>query len=585
MPRIAEDSVREILDVADLVELVRSRTALTKRGGRWVGRCPFHDERTPSFGLIPPENRYYYCHGCGAKGTAVDWMMSKEGAGSYPEALEGLAERFGVTPRYEQSTPEEDARRRSDARRLDLLSRAAAFYGEYLWRAPEAEPARRYLSERGFDEALVRDFGIGFAPSSGRTMAQKAAAQGFAPAELVAAGLGRERRGRVEDFFVNRVTFPIADGRGRVMGFGARTLDPNQRAKYVNSPEGPRFQKRRLLFALHRARPTAARAGNVVVVEGYTDVLAFAKAGIDNVVACMGTSLTSDQVRELKRSSERISLCFDGDAAGRKAAWRSAEAAGEHIMSLDTLALGPGEDPGDMARGDEGVAALRRIYEDRTPLVTSLIGTRARDAGESPSARQQAMDGIAGLLRGVPDSVEKDEGVRLAAGLLRLSPHMEERLQAASRFGREAAPVPATVPGDEPAAPLDAETRRERGLLVRALAWADDAPPVLADVAEGVFADPAHREAFALIRDRTPTDAWPEHLSDLALALRIEGAGLPSDLAPEARVAELREASMRAQIPALERRAARLRAEGDERGRLATLDLMRRLRGALRGAE
>ena len=116
MPRIAEESVREVLDVADLVELVRSRTALTKRGGRWVGRCPFHEERTPSFGLIPPENRYYYCHGCGAKGTAIDWMMSKEGAGTYPEALEGLAERFGVTLRYEQSTPEEDARRRSDAR-------------------------------------------------------------------------------------------------------------------------------------------------------------------------------------------------------------------------------------------------------------------------------------------------------------------------------------------------------------------------------------------------------------------------------------------------------------------------------------
>ena len=583
MPRIAEESVREVLDVADLVELVRSRTALTKRGGRWVGRCPFHEERTPSFGLIPPENRYYYCHGCGAKGTAIDWMMSKEGAGTYPEALEGLAERFGVTLRYEQSTPEEDARRRSDARRLDLLARAAAFYGEYLWRASEAEPARRYLHERGFDEDLVRDFGIGFAPSAGRVMAQKAAAQGFIPAELVAAGLGRERRGRVEDFFVNRVTFPIADGRGRVMGFGARTLDPAQRAKYVNSPEGPRFQKRRLLFALHRARPPAARAGNVVVVEGYTDVLAFAKAGIDNVVACMGTSLTSDQVRELKRSAERISLCFDADAAGQKAAWRSAEAAGEHIMSLDTLTLRPGQDPGDMARAGDGPEALRRIYEDRIPLVTSLIRTRARAAGESPSARQEAMDEIAGLLRGVPDSVEKDEGVRLAAGLLRLSPHMEERLQAVSRFGREAASSPA--PDHDVHAPLDAETLRERGFLVRALAWADDATAVLADVAEAVFADPGHRAAFALIRDGVPPDRWPTHLTDLALALRVEGAALPADLAPEARVAELREAAMRAQIPALERRAARLRAEGDEQGRLAPLHLMRRLRGALRGAE
>lgn len=580
MPLIAQESVREILDAADLVELIRGRTNLVKRGGRYVGRCPFHEERTPSFGLIPPENRWYYCHGCGAKGTAVDWMMAKEGAASYPEALEGLAERFGITLRYEQSTPDEEARRRRDARRLELLGRASAFYREYLWRAPEAAVARDYLASRGFDEALVRSFDIGFSPSSGTGLAERAAAQGYSRAEMLEAGLGRERGGGVVDFFVNRIMFPIADARGRVMGFGARTLDPTQRAKYVNSPESPRFQKRRLLFALHRARPVAAKAGRMVVVEGYTDVLAFAKAGHDEVVACMGTSLTDEQVREMKRVADRIVLCFDGDAAGQKAAWRSAEAAAENIMDLDALALPEGADPGDMARTADGVQALAALPERAQPLVGSLIEYRARAAGESSSAREQALNDIARLMRRVPDSVEKDEGVRMAAGALYLSPAMEARLREASGYTTTAAPhEPAPAPTLEP------ERARERQFLARAAASPQDAAEVLSDLPDEVFAEHAHRRALALLREGTPPERWPDDMQELALALRVEGASLAVDVGttPDVRRAALREAAMRVQIPALERRAAMLRERGNEQERLKVLDLTRRLRAALRG--
>ena len=148
MPLIDEGSIREVREAADLVELVRGRVTLVRRGSRWVGRCPFHEERTPSFGLIPPENRWYYCHGCGAKGDAVEWMLQKEGAATFAEAIEGLAERFGVELRYARTNPEEEARRRADARRLELLERAAQFYAEYLWRAGEARTARDYLLGR-----------------------------------------------------------------------------------------------------------------------------------------------------------------------------------------------------------------------------------------------------------------------------------------------------------------------------------------------------------------------------------------------------------------------------------------------------
>lgn len=575
MPRIEDDSVREILEAADLVELVRGRVTLQKRGARWVGRCPFHDERTPSFGLIPPENRWYYCHGCGAKGNAVDWMIQKEGAAGFPEAVEGLAERFGLVVRYENATPEEDARRRADARRLELLERASAFYAEYLWRAEEAGPAREYLLRRGFDEALVRRFAIGYAPSAGSVLADRARREGFGREELVEAGLGRVRGARVADFFTARITFPITDLRGRVMGFGARTLDPAQRAKYVNSPEGPRFQKRRLLFGLTQARQAAARAGHILVVEGYTDVLAFHLAGVPQVVACMGTSLTAEQIRELRRAAPRIRLCFDADAAGEKAAWRSAEAAGEHLMDLDAVVLPPGKDPGDMAADPALLTELNRIGHAFDTLVTFLIRVRAQRAGTSPSDREAAFREIADLLRRVPDSVEKDEGVRLATGLLQLSRPMEERLRAAAMRGGAGPSGPVTPP--VPA--LGAEGVRERRLLALAAAAPAAAAGVLADIPDEAIGEPVHREALALLRRGVAPADWPSHLQDLAISLRAGTEGVDPS------VAELREAAYRVQIPALERRAARLREMGDEEGRLRVLDLVRRLRAALRGDE
>ena len=301
MPLIDPQSVEAVRQAADLVELVRGQVQLVRRGGRWVGRCPFHEERTPSFSIIPPDNRSYYCFGCGASGDAIHWMREREGAGAFAEAVEALAERFGVPLRYERASPQEEAARAAADRRSDLLERAAGFYAAYLWGADEAAAAREYLLGRGFDQALLRRFRVGFAPSGG------IGALGPGPAGGLLARPSWSRpawRGcaaaRPQDFFQGRITFPIADARGRVQGFGARTMDPNERAKYVNSPEGPGFRKRRLLFGLHLARATAARQGWIVVAEGYTDVLALASAGVEACVACMGTSLTSEQLRALR---------------------------------------------------------------------------------------------------------------------------------------------------------------------------------------------------------------------------------------------------------------------------------------------
>jgi len=572
VPLISPDSVEQVRGAADLTELVRGRVQLVRQGGRWVGRCPFHDERTPSFGLIPPEEDRYYCFGCGASGDAIDWMQQQEGAAGFAEAIEALADRFGVALRYEEESPEDRKRRAAGERRRELLERAAAFYAEYLWRADEAAPARELLAERGFDEALVRRFGIGYAPAGGAVLARRALEQGFSGPELVDAGLARQRGSAPADFFVARVMFPISDARGRVQGFGARTLDPNERAKYVNSPETAAFQKRHLLFGLHEARAQAAKEGWIVVAEGYTDVMGLVAAGVEAAVACMGTSLTRDQLRLAARSVGEVRLCFDADAAGEGAAWRTVEAAAGVPLRLSAVPLPPGQDPGDLARTDEGRARLAEAVGTAVPLLASLIRSRASRAGGSARERDQGVEDIIQLLRRFPDSVEKDEGVRLAAGLLRLSRAMEDRLRDAARMDAEAGAPPPPPEGD-----LPQHLRLEVRFLALALAEGAGAGEQLANVAPEAFEDPDHRRAFELMVEGVAPDRWPDELGRLLIRLRVEVADSPPG------PGELREAGYRLQVPLLEQRAARLRDEGDSAELFHTLDLLRRVRDALRG--
>jgi DNA primase len=564
-------TIEAVREGSDLVELVRGRVSLVRRGGRWWGRCPFHDERTPSFSLLPPDFRRYYCHGCGATGDAIDWMREQEGAASFYEAIEALAERFGIPVRFEEESPRDAARREALERRRALLERAAAFYAEYLWRAEEAAPARDYLAGRGFSEDLVRRFRIGYAPGGGAVLAGRAIREGFPREALVDAGLARMRGGQAADFFAARIMFPIADSQGRVQGFGARTLDPKERAKYVNSPEGDHFKKRSLLFGLAEARAPAARAKHFVVAEGYTDVMGLIAAGVEPAVACMGTSLTSDQIRLLRRWAHEVRLCFDADAAGEQAAWRTVEAAAGVNIALSAVALPPGRDPGDLARDAEGRAALARAVDRSEPLVSSLIRSRVSRAGRSPREREAALEDIARLLRHFPDSVEKDEGVRLTAGLLQLSQGLEERLRQSSR---QDAPAAAVVP-ERASAPQEV---RERRFLAMAVALPGHARSYLEGLPPDAFQIEAHRRAFELMRSGVDDpEAWPDDLADVALAVRVELA------AAEVSEAELREAAYRVELPMLERRASELRDAGDDEGRLQALDLARRVRAALRG--
>jgi DNA primase len=298
--------------------------------------------------------------------------------------------------------------------------------------------------------------------------------------------------------------------------------------------------------------------------------MALVAAGVESAVACMGTSLTSDQISLLRRWAPEVKLCFDADAAGEQAAWRSVEAGAGVNVDWQAVQLPIGQDPGDMAGTEEGRRALAAAVDSSQPLVTSLIRSRVARAGRSSREREAALSAIAELLRRFPDSLEKDEGVRLTAGLLQLSQGLEERLRQASR-------------GDAPAAPLvtghaaSPDEVRERRFLAMAIARPRAAQPFLQGLPEAAFGSEAHRRAFALVRDgSTDLESWPEDLAETALALRIElGGAEPTD-------AELREAAYRIELPMLERRAAELRIAGDEKGRLEALDLARRVRAALR---
>jgi len=406
MALIREESVREAVAAADMVEVVSARTQLRRSGARWTGLCPFHDEKTPSFS-VNPADKFFYCFGCGKGGDIISFVRETEQL-DFPQAVEWLAERYRVTLEYEESSPEQDAARGRRERLLALLEQATSFYERYLWESPHGEAARAYLAGRGLSEDTCREFRLGLAPG-GATLARKAREKGFTVAELSGAGLVN-RRGN--DYFSGRLLFPLADARGRVRGFQARKLreDDPLRAKYVNSPEGELFRKGDLLYGLDLARTAIAKQEKAIVVEGNTDVLALRQAGLEPVVASMGTALTERQLKELSRLTHKAWLCFDGDAAGEAATLRGMDLATAQGFDVRVVTLPPGHDPAD----------LPGEFEELLIRAESYLSYRVRLEIERAPDRQGAFVRVREVLARFEDSPERQDAVRLAADRLDL---------------------------------------------------------------------------------------------------------------------------------------------------------------------
>jgi DNA primase len=535
--RIKDTSVAEVRAATDMVELVSQYTPLRKVGGRFTGRCPFHDERTPSFS-VNPVDKLYHCFGCGKGGDAITFVREIEQF-DFGEAVTWLAERFGVSLEFEEASPKLEEERRRRDRLHGLLDQAGRFYERFLWESPAADAARDYLAGRGLREEVCREYRLGLSPG-GTVLARKAVEKGFTRAELEAAGLVNRRGG---DYFARRLIFPLADARGRVRGFGARRMheDDPIRGKYVNSPEGELFRKASIVYGLDRARTAIAKQERALVVEGYTDVLALRQAGLEPVVASMGTALTERQLRELGRLARRLFLCFDADAAGEAATLRGMELATGQGFDVRVVPLPPGLDPADAADQFEG------LIERAEPYAVYRVRIEIQNAPDRQSAYERARE----TLDRLPDSPERQDAWRYANDKLGMTLQLRAAVSATG-----------TTSGAVSPRLLAAGERLERDVLAGVLAHRE-LVPMLAELSPEHFdgelerrlrshlVDGGEAEAelvplLAELDARAATEAIDEGTAKQVL-LRLRERGLRRELADAdlERTRELQEALTR----------------------------------------
>jgi DNA primase len=508
MALIKKSSIEDVVAAADMVELVSARTPLRRVGSRWTGRCPFHEERTPSFSVNPVE-KLFYCFGCGKGGDLITFVRETEGL-DFAGAVESLADRYRIALEYEETSPRVEEGRRRRERLFALLEAAATFYTRHLWETAAGGPVRSYLAERGLSEEVCRRFRLGLSPG-GSVLAQKARGKGYAHEELVAAGL-LNRRGN--DYFAGRLVFPLADGRGRVLGFGARRLadDDPIPAKYVNSPEGELFRKGAIVYGLHEARAAIAKEDRAIVVEGYTDVLALHQAGLHPTVASMGTALTSAQVKELRRLTSRLYLCFDADAAGEAATLRGMELAVAAGFDVRVVALPPGVDPAEAAEG----------FEERLGSAAGYLLHRTRLEIDRAPSRQEAFVRVREVLGGADQGPEWMDAAREATDRLDLPPDLQAGL----------APRALGKTGTLSRKTLEAGPLLERRLLAACVAHPELVERYLIQLDDRHFDEPLHRRFRAYLVGEAEPD---RELLGLRAELdaTAEGEHLDEDMARE----------------------------------------------------
>src|SRR5215204_674513 len=520
MAKFTTESKERVKEAADIVEIVSAYTDLQQRGQDYWGNCPFHDERTPSF-KVNPRDKLYYCFGCEASGDVFRFVEEKEGL-TFPEAVESLGERYGVELERESEDPRAEEKRRRRARLWELLERTAKFYERYLWESPKAERARGYLKDRGLSEDVLRRFGVGMAPSPWDQVLLGSQRAGFKVDELLAAGLIlKGRQGGHYDRFRNRITFPIRDQRGRVLGFGARALSPDAQPKYMNSPEGELYRKSHTLYGIDRARGPIAKARRAIVVEGYTDVLALHQAGVEEAVAIMGTAITPEQVSMLAGLTDAVVLALDADRAGADAMIRAQKVAGGKSLELRVAAMREGEDPADMLK-EGSPDRLMKLVDDAIDLPSFRVDV-ALGRGElgSVSGRERVLEEVGPVLKAMGETaLGFDELLRKVADRLDTDASL---VLARVRSAPEASAAPARDGnGAKPAKPvavsLTPRETRERALLAMCIAQPEIGRRFIDELTDHHLS-PSGKPALRWLRD---------HLDDPMEGLPRDDAALTS---------------------------------------------------------
>jgi DNA primase len=509
-------------------------------------------------------------------GDVFSFVMETEGL-DFAGALESLADRYGVQLEREAEDPREAARRAQRDRLLALLERTAAYYVRVLWESPEAAAAREYLAARGLEEATLREFRVGFSPGAFDRVLTASSRAGYSEAELVACGLAQQRRdGRgLIDRFRGRIMFPLCDERGRVLGFGARGLRPEDRPKYLNSSDNEVFHKGRIVYGSDLARAPAARAGRLVLVEGYTDVIALRQAGVPEVVCSMGTALTDPQVDALRRLAPTVLFCQDPDAAGQEAIRRGTTVvrsanSRSSLRGLDfrIVRLPAGKDPADVVQSD-GAEALRGLLETSVPLARFEVDL-ALERGDTRTAdgQDRILAAVRPVIAPLPASKLRDDVVRLVSQRLDMTPELVNATLAGGSNpvrDRDRATSAPRAPVNGARAALDRREQTERAFLAYCLALPDEGEPRLAaaDLDE-LFSAPDTRRAAAYLRGRLRSPAGELPAGDEALARLVAELVIRAGQL-DATPAKLELEALQLDLHNLDRRIATARTEGHER--------------------
>jgi DNA primase len=403
--RIPDNFIDELLTRVDIVDVIERRVPLKKAGREWTACCPFHNERSPSF-YVSPQKQFFHCFGCGAHGSAIKFLMDYDRL-EFPDAIEELAQSAGLKVPYEGNRDDKPREDRSDL--YTLLDEAASFYQRELGNSPEATS---YVDRRGLDEEIVKRFRIGWAPA-GFDGVMKALGTNDRRRQLLneAGMVASNERGNKYDRFRERVMFPILDRRGRVIAFGGRVLSSDQSPKYLNSPETPLFHKGKELFALWQVKQANQTVTRIMVVEGYMDVIALHQAGLPIAVATLGTATTPEHAEVLFRTAPDVYFCFDGDRAGKAAAWRALESVLPRMRDgrqAHFLFLPDGEDPDTLVR-KEGKDGFEKRMKESMPMSEYFFEELARDVDVSRlDGRARLAERARPLIAKLPDGAFRD---------------------------------------------------------------------------------------------------------------------------------------------------------------------------------
>ena len=398
--RLPDQFLEEVRNAASIVDVVSAYVPLKKAGSSYKGLCPFHSEKTPSFN-VNEQRGVFKCFGCGAGGDVFRFVMQYESL-SFPDAIRRVAGHCGIPVPEAERTPADDRRARLRA----INERALELFRQTLASA-QGKAAREYLAERGVSDAAVREFELGLTPSGWEGLSRALSRDRYRAADIVAAGLAKERSGGrgIYDRFHDRLIFPIRDGSGRAVGFGGRTLTGHE-PKYLNSPETELYRKSEVLYGFHLAKDAIRKTGEAVLVEGYLDVIAVHEAGIPQVVASLGTSLTSSHAQMLKRFARKVYLLYDGDAAGRQAAKRALKVLLPTSLQVAVVEVDGGQDPDDLVRS-EGPEALAACISRARGFMPFLLADALPDGADVVEDRVRAVNEVLPFVRLVDDPVER----------------------------------------------------------------------------------------------------------------------------------------------------------------------------------